>query len=215
MKDHYDCIVVGGGPAGSTVATFVAVSGFSTLLVEREKMPRFHVGESLMPETYWTFRRLGVLEKMKSSRFVRKLSVQFVSSNGAESQPFFFDKHDPRESSRTWQVERAEFDHMLFQHARERGADCRDETRVQEILFDGERAVGVRLQHASGTSRDVAAKVVVDATGQQAMLANRLGLRVENPKLRKAAIWGYYRAARRDPGDHGGATVILHTQTKP
>ncbi len=214
MKEHYDCIVVGGGPAGSTSAALVAEAGFSTLLVEREKVPRFHVGESLMPETYWTFERLGVLDKMKKSDFVKKVSVQFVSSSGAESQPFFFKEHDSRECAQTWQVTRSEFDKMLFDNAAEKGAECHDETRVMDIVCEQDRVVGVTLKTADGVVRDVACKVLVDATGQQALLANRLGLRVENPKLRKVAIWGYYRGARREPGEHGGATVILHTQEK-
>ena len=214
MNSCYDCIVIGGGPAGSTTAALVAHAGFSTLLVEREPFPRFHVGESLMPETYWTFQRLGVLDKMKRSSFVKKLSVQFVSHTGAESQPFFFKQHDPRESSATWQVERAEFDKLLFDNAADKGADCFDRTRVLEVSFDGQRACGVRLQPAGGSIRDVSAAVVVDATGQQALLANRLGIKVDNPKLKKAAIWSYYKNARRDPGDHGGATIILHTQGK-
>ena len=86
---NYDIVVLGGGPAGSTTAALVAESGARTLLVEREKFPRFHIGESLMPETYWIFQRLGVLDKMKDSSFVRKVSVQFVSHTGSESQPFF------------------------------------------------------------------------------------------------------------------------------
>ena len=214
MNSAYDCIVIGGGPAGSTTAALVAEAGFQTLLVEREEMPRFHVGESLMPEAYWTFQRLGVLDKMKHSPFVKKVSVQFVSHTGAESQPFFFKQHDPRECSATWQVERAEFDKLLFDNAAEKGADCFDQTRVLEVLFAGQRARGVRLQQTAGATREVAARVVVDATGQQAFLANRLGIKVDNPSLKKAAIWGYYKNARRDPGEHGGATVILHTQGK-
>ena len=105
-----DCLVIGGGPAGSTVATLVARAGFSTLLVERDKMPRFHVGESLMPETYWTLQRLGVLEQLKSSSFTRKVGVQFVAPSGKWSQPFLFDEHDPRDCAQTFHVERAEFD---------------------------------------------------------------------------------------------------------
>lgn len=214
MKSAYDCIVVGGGPAGSTTAALVAEAGFETLLVEREQMPRFHVGESLMPEAYWIFERLGVLDKMKDSSFVKKVSVQFVSHTGSESQPFFFKEHDPRESSATWQVERADFDKLLFDNAAEKGADCFDQTRVLDVSFDGDRAIGVRLQPAEGAAHAISAQVVVDATGQQAFLANRLGIKVDNPQLKKAAIWGYYKNARRDPGDHGGATVILHTQGK-
>ncbi|MBC8353292.1 MAG: tryptophan 7-halogenase [Planctomycetes bacterium] len=214
MQDQYDCLVIGGGPGGCTTASLVAEAGHSTLLVEREKVPRFHVGESLMPETYWTLQRLGVLEKMTSHHFVKKFSVAFVSSTGAESNPFFFKEHDPRESSQTWQVERAEFDKMLFDNAAEKGADCFDETRVLDVLFAGDRAVGAKLQKRGEEPQDVRANVVVDATGQQALLANRLGLKVDSPGLKKVAIWGYYRNATRDPGEHGGATIIMHTSEK-
>jgi flavin-dependent dehydrogenase len=214
MKEHYDCIIVGGGPAGSTAAALIAESGHSTMLVEREKVPRFHVGESLMPETYWTLQRLGVLDQMKSRGFVQKLSVQFVGDSGRESQPFFFRDHDPRECAQTWQVERAEFDQMLFDNAAAKGADCYDQTRVMSVAFSGNRATGVRLATAAGETRDVGAQVVVDATGQHALIANSLGLRVDDPDLQNAAIWGYYRNARRDEGDNGGATIILHTKGK-
>lgn len=214
MKDHYDCLVIGGGPGGCTTAALVAEAGHSTLLVEREKLPRFHVGESLMPETYWTFKRLGVLEKMQASNFVKKYSVAFVSHTGAESNPFFFKEHDPRECSQTWQVERADFDKMLFDNAAEKGADCADETRVLDVLFDGDRAVGAKIQKRGEQPREIRTNVVVDATGQQALLANRLGLKVDNPDLKKVAIWGYYRNAARDPGEHGGATIIMHTNEK-
>ena len=214
MNNHYDCVVVGGGPAGSTTAALIAEAGFSTLLVERDKMPRFHVGESLMPETYWTLKRLGLLEQMRERGFVEKRSVQFVSHSGRESQPFFFRDHDPRECSQTWQVERAEFDEMLFRNAADRGAECHDQTRVNSVLFSDDRAVGVRLATVDGHIRELDARVVVDATGQQALLANNLHLRTDDPNLRNAAIWGYYRNARRDEGDNGGATIILHTEGK-
>lgn len=214
MNESFDCIVIGGGPAGSTTATLVAEAGCKTLLLERETMPRFHVGESLMPETYWIFERLGVLEKMRRSTFVKKVSVQFVSGSGRESQPFFFKDHDPRDSSQTWQVLRSEFDHMLFENAAEKGADCRDEVRVLDVLMDGPRATGVKVQTADGSTHEIDAAVVVDASGMQTMLAGKLDLVVPNPQLRKAAIWGYYEGARRDPGENGGATIILHTKTK-
>lgn len=214
MNDNYDCIVVGGGPAGATTAALVAEAGHSTLLLEREEFPRFHVGESLMPEAYWVFERLGIVDKLRSSNFVKKVSVQFVSHTGAESQPFYFEEHDPRECSQTWQVERSQFDQLLFETARERGAECHDGTRVLDVLMQDGRATGVRCQSAEGEPREVRAQVVVDATGQQAVLANRLGLKVENPDLKKAAIWGYYQDAHREPGDHGGATIILQTEGK-
>lgn len=215
IQNHYDCIVIGGGPAGSTVAALVAESGHSTLLLERDSHPRFHVGESLMPETYWVFKRLGVLDQMKASSFVRKVSVQFVSETGKESRPFFFDEHDPEECSTTWQVERSKFDEMLFRNAAVKGADCHEGTRVLEVLFDNTGAArGVKLQTAEGTTREVSSRVVVDATGQQTLLANALGIKRMNPDLKKASIWSYFRGAERDSGKHGGGTILLHTKSR-
>ncbi len=215
MRNEYDVVVIGGGPAGCTAAALVAEAGRSTLLVEREKMPRFHIGESLMPECYWPLQRLGMIERMKSSKFTPKKSVQFVTASGKESEPFYFTEHDPRESSTTWQVERAVFDQMLFDRARELGADCFDETRILDILFDGQGgACGVKLRTAAGETHEVRAKVVMDGSGQSSLIANKLGLREDIPDLKKAAIWGYYKNAQRDPGDNGGATIVMHTDQK-
>ncbi len=214
MSHDYDCIVLGGGPAGSTTAALVAESGCKTLLLERDRVPRYHIGESLMPETYWTLERLGLLGEMKRSAFPKKLSVKFVSHTGRESAPFYFHDADPRECSQTWQVQRDQFDLMLFENASLKGAECRESTRVLEILLDGDRAYGARIQTKGGEVEEVTARVVVDATGQQSLLANRLGLRQAIPGLRKASIWAYYRDARRDTGADEGATVVLHTRDR-
>ena len=214
INDSYDVVVMGGGPGGSAAAALVAEAGYSVLLVEREAVPRFHVGESLMPESFWSFERLGVLDKMRDSNFVKKLSVQFVSHSGKESNPFFFEKHDPRECSQTWQVERSAFDQMLFDNAAEKGACCRDKTRVTNVLFDDGRATGVELGLEDGSTQQVKAKVVVDATGLSAILANHLNLKQEYEHLKKIAVWTYFKNAEREPGPHGGATIILHTKLK-
>ncbi|REJ70703.1 MAG: NAD(P)/FAD-dependent oxidoreductase [Planctomycetota bacterium] len=214
MREAYDCIVLGGGPAGTAAAALVAEAGHATLLVEREKTPRFHVGESLMPETYWTFERLGILDELKSSRFTRKLSVQFVNARGKASKPFYFHEHDGRDCSQTWQVRRSEFDRLLWDNAAAKGADCYDQTRVIDVALEGDRATGVTLTTADGETRQVAARVVIDASGQQSLIANRLNLLRPNPRLRKSAIWTYYRGAERAEGIDGGATVILHTEDK-
>ncbi|MAX20715.1 MAG: alkylhalidase [Planctomycetaceae bacterium] len=214
INDSYDVVVMGGGPGGSAASALVAEAGYSVLLVEREAVPRFHVGESLMPESFWSFERLGVLDKMRNSNFVKKLSVQFVSHTGKESNPFFFEKHDPRECSQTWQVERSAFDQMLFDNAAEKGACCRDKTRVTNVLFDDGRATGVVLGLEDGSTQQVKAKVVVDATGLSAILANHLNLKQEYEHLKKIAVWTYFKNAEREPGPHGGATIILHTKLK-
>src|SRR6185503_16703242 len=159
-KETYDCIVIGGGPAGSTVATLVADAGNKVLVIERAKFPRFHIGESLMPETYWTFERLGMLPKLRDSEFVKKYSVQFVSASGRESQPFYFDARDPRPCSQTWQVLRRKFDEMLLEPS---DSD------------DLPRATGVTVTRKGESSpRRINAKVVVDATGTSAMLSKKL-----------------------------------------
>jgi len=218
IDTHYDCIVIGGGPAGSTAAALIAEAGHSTLLIERATMPRYHIGESLMPETYWIFERLGVLDRMKKSGYPKKVGVQFVNNTGKESSPFFFRSHDDRESSETWHVDRAEFDKMLFDNAAAKGATCCDNTRVLNVLTTGEtaneRATGVLLQQAANEPVEVTSKVVVDATGQQTLLANRFGLRRENPDLRKVSFWQYYRGAQRDTAGGGVKTIIMHTTDK-
>lgn len=205
---------MGGGPAGTTAAALVAEAGYSTLLVERDAFPREHVGESLMPETYWTFERLGVLNQLKKSACAKKVGVQFVNNTGKESAPFFFRSHDDRECSQTWHVERAEFDKMLFDNAADKGATCLDNTRVVDVVFQGEQIESINLQTSGKIPQKVTAKVVIDATGQQALLATKLGLRRINPDLRKAAIWQHFQGAYRDEEGGGVKTVIMHTEEK-
>jgi flavin-dependent dehydrogenase len=209
-----DVIVIGGGPSGSTVSTLIADAGHSVQLFEREHFPRFHIGESLIPETYWVLKRLGMLEKMKASRFVKKYSVQFVNANGKVSEPFYFTQHKPHECSQTWQVVRSEFDQMLLENAREHGVEAHEGVRVLEVLFDGERALGVRVQHADGSQREVRSRVVVDASGQSALIANRFKTRVVDPVLKKGALWTYFEGAYRDQGQDEGATLVLQTKDK-
>ncbi len=214
IQPQYDCVVLGGGPAGSTAATIVAQAGHSVLLVDRDSMPRPHVGESLMPESYWVFKRLGLLDALAQTNFPRKVGVQFVNDTGRESQPFFFRTHDPRPSSETWHVDRAEFDHLLFKNAAAHGADCHEAVRVTDVVMERNRAVGVLLSDSSGERHRVAARVVVDATGQQTLLASKLGIRRPNPHLKKAALWRHYRGGDRDESGGGVKTLILHSSGK-
>ncbi len=216
-SNDYDCIVIGGGPSGSTTAALVADAGFRVLLLERDAEPRRKVGESLMPETYWVFKRLGVLDAMKSGPFVQKVGVQFVSSSGKESSPFLFTRHDPHECSRTWHVERARFDPFLLENAAKKGVEVRRGARVLEVVFEGERAVGVRVGESASaageTNETIHASVIVDAAGQAGVLGSRFGLRNPNPKFRKTAIWGHFKGSRRDVIDDGVMTVCFRTQS--
>jgi flavin-dependent dehydrogenase len=211
---RYDVIVAGGGPAGSTIATILAQHGRKVLLVERSREPQFKLGESLQPQTYWTLERLGMLDRMRASAFPKKYSVQFVSSNGRYSQPFYFSEVDPRPSSQTWQVLRKEFDPMLLDNAAEHGVEVHRGVAVQEVLFDGERAVGARLRLDEGRSIDVASSVFADATGQSTVLARRFSLMRMEPRLKNASFYTHFEGARRDEGIDEGATLVLNTEGK-
>ena len=207
-SETYDCIVIGGGPAGATAGTVLADHGRRVLILERGRFPRHHIGESLMPQTYWTFKRIGVLDKLAASAYPTKQSVQFVSSSGKESQPFYFTDRDPHESSITWQVERDSFDRMMLDNAAEHGAEVREGVQVRRILFDGDRSVGVRAT-SDGGETDISAQVIVDATGQSTLLSRQLRLRTPDPILKKASIYAYYKGAYRDEGRNSGATMII------
>jgi flavin-dependent dehydrogenase len=214
MKSDYDVIVIGGGPAGSTASTLVAQAGRRVGLFERERFPRFHIGESLIPETYWVLKRLNMLDKMQRSHFVKKYSVQFVNASGKLSAPFYFFDNKPHECSQTWQVVRSEFDQMLLENAREHGVDAHEGVHVLNVLFERDRAVGVSIKDADGTRREIRASVVVDASGQAALLQNRFKLRVWDPILNKGAIWTYWEGAYRDSGRDEGATMVLQTENR-
>ena len=213
-RNEPDVVVIGGGPAGATVSTLIAQHGYKVRLFEREQFPRFHIGESLIPETYWVLNRIGMLDKMKQSHFQKKFSVQFVNSQGKESAPFYFWDNRPHECSQTWQVIRSEFDSMMLENAREHGVEVNQGVRVRDVLFDGDRAVGVKIQLPDGSLEEVRASVVVDASGQSGFLQNKFKLRVWDPILNKGAIWTYWRGAYRDTGKDEGATLVLQTPDK-
>jgi flavin-dependent dehydrogenase len=209
-----DVVVIGGGPAGATVSTILAQKGYKVELFERDHFPRFHIGESMIPDTYFPMRRTGFLEKMKKSHFTEKRSVQFINQHGTLSEPFYFWDNKPHESSQTWQVVRSEFDHMHLNYARENGVKVLEGARVLEVIFEGKRAVGVRVKPEDGPEREARAKVVVDASGQSTLIIDRFGLREWDPKLKKAALWTYWKGARRDTGKDPGATLVIQTKDK-
>jgi flavin-dependent dehydrogenase len=215
MKETYDAIIIGGGPAGASTASILGESGHRVLVLEREKFPRYHVGESLIPFTFGPLERLGMIPKMRSSCFTKKYSVSFVQPDGHRSQPFyFFNRYDRETVAQTWQVTRADFDLMLLDHARERGVEVREETSVQTLLTEDGRVVGVEsVDKAGNVSRDYA-RITVDATGKEAFASKQRGWRVNDPYLNKIAIWTYYKGSKRGEGIDEGATTVAFVPEK-
>ncbi|MCG3196202.1 MAG: putative thiazole biosynthetic enzyme [bacterium] len=209
-----DAVIIGGGPAGSTAAAVLAGKGRDVVVLEKEKFPRYHIGESLLPYGYFVLDKIGMLSKMKSSPFVKKYSVQFVSMDGKASIPFYFHTHLNHEAGQTWQVERAEFDQMMLENARERGAEVHEETPVKELLSEGEAVIGVRAVRKDGVPFEVRAPITIDASGRDAVAVTKNGWKMKDPYLNKVATWTYYKGALRDPGVDEGATTVAYVPEK-
>ena len=211
---NYDVIVIGAGPAGSAAAVLLAENGHQVLVLEREKFPRYHVGESLLPFTFYPLQRLGLVETMRQSPFVKKYSVQFISPSGKASQPFYFFSRYGQDVAQTWQVLRSEFDQMLMELARNKGATVREEVTVIGLLNENEKVVGVRAQVKDGKIVEFRAPITLDCSGKESFTAVRNNWRVRDPKLNKVAVWTYYKGALRDEGIDAGATTVAFVPEK-
>lgn len=208
-RQSADVAVIGGGPAGAALATFLSRAGFRCEVFEADQYPRYHIGESLIPHTYGILDRLGLLPKLRASDYPEKHSVRFVSPSGEESTPFYFSETIEGEAARTWQVERASFDRLCLDHARDAGAHVQMQTKVERVIFDGARATGVRAQPVGCASYEVSARIVVDASGRTTLIGRELDLRRPVPGLRKASIWSYYKGGQRLSGLDAGETTIF------
>jgi flavin-dependent dehydrogenase len=206
---NYDVAVIGGGPAGAALATLLQRQGHRCVIIEHSDFPRYHIGESLIPHTYGTLNRLGLLDQLRQSHFPVKHSVRFVSETGKESDPFYFSETIDGEGARTWQVERSEFDQLCLDNAKQSGVDVRQPASVKEVIFDGDWAVGLRVRCGDGEVVDISSKVVVDASGRVAIIGNQLGLKEDVPGLDKASIWTYYQGGKRREGIDAGETTVF------
>jgi len=214
LHQNYDAIVIGCGPAGAAFSAVLAGKGRRVLTLEREKFPRYHIGESLIPYTYFPLQRMGLIEKMKESHFVKKHSVQFVSSDGRASHPFYFFRQLKHEAAGTWQVLRSEFDQLLMDNAREKGAEVIEGVTVRETIQENGYVVGVRGVTSAGEPVEYFAPMTVDATGRDAFSLSRRGWKIRDPYLDKIAVWTYYKGAKRDPGIDEGATTVAYLPGK-
>jgi flavin-dependent dehydrogenase len=209
-----DVVVCGGGPGGSTFATLMARAGHRTLLFEREKFPRFHIGESLLPWNVPLFERIGVLSKLKAAGPQVKRGARFYHQGSSFTRPVLFANGIDSDHPSSFQVKRAEFDALLLDHARESGAAVFEEARVTEAVFtaDGKRARGVKvLLKGESEPRTVDAKLVVDATGRDALLSRLLGGRRRDPLLDRSAAFAHFDTFRREEGPTGGDIIVVTT----
>ena len=194
----YDVIVVGGGPAGSTAATMLARQGAQVLLLERERFPRDHVGESLLPASVPVLEELGVLGAVQEAGFLPKWGATMVWGKDRTPWSWYF-KETNVQYPHSYQVWRPQFDQILLENSRSAGVDVQEGSRVSDVMFDGERATGVRYEAADGARRTEAAQFVVDASGQGGLLAHQLGMREWDPFFRNLAVYAYFDNFRRLP----------------
>src|SRR3989442_2231943 len=195
--NDFDALIIGAGPAGTSAAATLAEHGHRVLIIEREKFPRYHVGESMLPFTFQPLDRLGLIGKMRASQFVKKYSVQFIAPNGKASQPFyFFNRYDRDTIAQTWQVLRSEFDQMLVDNARDKGAHVIEETEVTALLRDGGRVTGVCARGKDGQRHEFHAPITLDCSGKESFAALRQQWRMKDPFLNKVAVWTYYKGAK-------------------
>ena len=190
-----DVVVIGGGPAGTTAASMSARAGLSVVLLERERFPRDHIGESLLPASMPILEELGVDSKMSQAGFLPKYGATMVW--GKSTAPWTWKFSETNLSHpHAYQVIRGEFDQILLERSKELGVDVREGCNVREIIFDAERAVGVRYDKSEGDEVTLPSSFVIDASGQSALLAHHRNMRKWDEDFRNLAIYTYFRGCK-------------------
>ena len=197
----YDVAIIGGGPAGSTAATLLAKAARRVIVLEREKFPRFHIGESLLPYSTQAFDRLGVREKLDRT-FLPKFGAEIVAACGTKGVKFYFKDGFRTRRDRAYQVTRSEFDKLLLEHSRENGAEVREETEVKKIAFEEDR-VKIDIETSDGARSIIESRYLLDCSGRQTTLGNFFKLKKSYDHLQKFSVFAHYENVDRAEGIDG------------
>ncbi len=208
MPPDYDVLVVGGGPAGATIAALLAERGRRVAIVEKDRHPRFHIGESLLPQNLPLFDRLGVRGEVEKTS-IQKYGIEFVSAYHGKSVRYDFAKAMDKRFPYSFQVRRSTFDHILLKNAAAKGAEVIEGCRVTAIDFPEAGHPSITGRDEDGSTRQWTAAFVVDASGRDTLLAAQLGVKERNPKNNSAAVYGHFTGARRLSGKAEGNITIV------
>ena len=203
-----DCVVIGGGPAGSAAATVLGRAGRSVLVLEAARFPRFHVGESIVPAATSLWKSIGLWEKLQPTMFARKGGADFLIADGSREEKFWFARYLDERFHRVLQVDRAQFDTIAMSHARESGAEVLEGCRVADVAFL-EPGFEVTWKDEAGATRTERAKSLLDCTGMKCLLGKKLGLRKMVPGMTKVAIFAHYENVKLPEGDRAGNTEVI------
>ena len=211
IRDQYDVVVVGDGPTGTSCAQLLTRCGHDVLLLERDRHPRFCVGESLLPATNPIWETLDVVDAFAEAGFIKKTGAYFSDREGRFAGDIMFPEAQRKVADSAWQVQREKLDKILWDKAVASGAQCVDKTHVRRFVMEGKRCTGVDLTTEGGERKTVNARLVMDASGRRSQLARQLDLRQPDPHLTGVAIYTHYRGVSRSSGDDEGTIGILAT----